>query len=193
MVKVLDRYEVEWLILCRITDVVLEQGSHLINPGNITSHLIWVILLVTKATKPAAFTWCWRIGKAGVWHPGLPGVICHFDTALLYPRFNPWDIILGELLLSHAFASRLCFYSLMEWVHRLQWSTDHLAGAALIAAVVVGTSTGGRDQRWGVTGLESTNWVWVPRWFWWWSVLFESLEVAFLAWSDWPLRCSVAK
>jgi hypothetical protein len=25
----------------------------------------------------------------------------------------------------------------------------------------------------GVASLESTNWVWVPRWFCWWTVLFE--------------------
>jgi hypothetical protein len=37
-------------------------------------------------------------------HPGLPVVLCRFETALLYPRPNPRDtcIISGRLLSSHA-------------------------------------------------------------------------------------------
>jgi hypothetical protein len=77
------------------------------------------------------------------------------------------DIISGGLLPSHAFASR---YVLLigiiwrEWVHQLKrpgWG-----------------DSGCRDNGWrqvsnkavGVARLESTNWVQVPSWFWWWTV-----------------------
>jgi hypothetical protein len=35
-------------------------------------------------------------------HPGLPGVLRRFETALLYPRPNPRDIMSGWLLSSRA-------------------------------------------------------------------------------------------
>jgi hypothetical protein len=38
----------------------------------------------------------YHIGRA-VSHPGLPGVLRRFGTALLYPRSNPRDIISGGL------------------------------------------------------------------------------------------------
>jgi hypothetical protein len=59
------------------------------------------------------------------------GVLRHFETALLYPRCNPWDIISGGLLPSHAFASPRSIlpylhaitnsnFILRECVHQLQ-------------------------------------------------------------------------
>jgi hypothetical protein len=35
-------------------------------------------------------------------NPGLPWVLRRFITVLLYPRYNPWEIMSGGLLPSHA-------------------------------------------------------------------------------------------
>jgi hypothetical protein len=39
-----------------------------------------------------------EIRSVAILHPGLPGVLRRFETALLYPRPNPRDIISGQLL-----------------------------------------------------------------------------------------------
>jgi hypothetical protein len=76
-----------------------------------------------------------------------------FETALLYPRSNPWDIMSAGLLPSHAFILR-------EGVHQLQ--RPGRGG--------IDRGSGCRDTGWrqgsktvGVAGLESTNWVRVPQ------------------------------
>jgi hypothetical protein len=54
---------------------------------------------------------------------------------------------------------------------------------------IVRTPAGGqRSKAAGVACLDSTNWVRVPRWLWWWTGCSnESLEVVLLTvWSDWP-------
>jgi hypothetical protein len=60
-------------------------------------------------------------------NPGLPGVLRRFETALLlYPRFNPWDIISGGMSPTQAYlgynaASKLRSFT-TGLIHGISWS-----------------------------------------------------------------------
>jgi hypothetical protein len=64
----------------------------------------------------------YHIGRA-VTHPGLPGVLRCFKTALLYPRSHPRDVLSGGLLpiqayLGYYVTSKLGFFTpgLIQWI-----------------------------------------------------------------------------
>jgi hypothetical protein len=96
-------------------------------------------------------------------HPRQPGVLRRFETALLYPRFNPRDIISGRLLPSHALPPAKYYwymFILREWVHQLQrpWAGQHRSRVSWKSIVGTPASVHG-SKAVGVACLESMNWV----------------------------------
>jgi hypothetical protein len=65
-------------------------------------------------------------------HPGLPGVLRRFESALLYPRSNPWNIISGGLLPIQAY---LGYYDASKQrsstpgpIHEISWDRNNQDG-----------------------------------------------------------------
>jgi hypothetical protein len=101
-----------------------------------------------------------------------PGVLRRFETALLYPRPNPREIIFGRLLPSHALPpTKLDIY--FEWVSSSVTTAGVGQNRSRVSRMsIVGTPAGGQvSKAVGVACLELGVSV---RWPWWWTVLFES-------------------
>jgi hypothetical protein len=80
----------------------------LLYPRSIQAYLGYYVAskLCFFTTGPSRPTWgttsLWNCASLPQVHPGLPGVLHRFETAVIYPRPNPKDIISERLLSSYA-------------------------------------------------------------------------------------------
>jgi hypothetical protein len=115
-------------------------------------------------------------------HPGLPGVLRRFETALLYSRPNLRDIMSGWLLSSRALPpANNRYFILREWVHQYN-GRGRVAIDLVSRKSIVGTAASVHGSKAvGVASLEGVSIRWVGDWQFYLSSTWASAPV-----TRWP-------